>query len=1024
MFKLEARIERLMNELATLLNKTSTPITEVSVRPGKLCFPCDMTAVTDGFHAYSVGDVWSEAPFDDYALFQFRVDIPALDGDTDCYLRIATNKGGGHNMIRPQMLLMTDNEAVQGLDTNHELVRVNEYAGQKAVLFYVYAYSDYPKQTPYGGWVELDTSDGVRLYLDLQTRDKTLTDFYYNIKVPFSHLSSLNKDSYEYAQILNSINEALCMVDFRFPHTEAFYESVKKANAYIVNTLYGEGRRSAGKATLIGHTHIDLAWLWQYEHTMDKVLRSFATEVKLMEEYDQHRFMSSQAQLYAYVKNQMPELYERIRQLVKEGKWEVEGSMWCEPDMNLVSGESIVRQILYGKKFFRDEFGVDTKILWLPDVFGYTAALPQILRKAGVRYFMTSKLGTNDKNRFPYDTFTWKGIDGSGVLAHCTTYLPGAYCPNIEAGAILTGVRDYLQKDINDDILVPFGFADGGGGVTADQIENIARMEKGIPGFPAVRIGTARDYFERLTEKVAGNKRLPCWTGEIYLENHRGTYTSMARIKKKNRKGEFLYSNAQWLWALADSFEKKVFPKADFDSGMKKILLNQFHDVLPGSSIREVYEDADRLYEEASRTGEKLCADAVKAVLPARDENRITVFNPFSETVSGYVAVDGGYYYAEDVPAKGYKIFHATKSRPNVPVTVSENVIESQYYTIRLSEHGELIGLYDKTAKRECFAEGAIANRLRIFEDKSHPTSPTANEDNWNIEIYYTEREFPMPQPEKAYILQADDETVTVRTERKYMHSVIVQDMVVYARSPRIDFKTEIDWKEHCYVLKAEFPVDVNAIRATYEVQFGYVERPTVSNTSWDEARFEVCGHKWADISDSGYGMALLNDCKYGHSANGSTLSLTLLRCGCSPNPDADKEHHSFVYSILPHKGDIRQAEVVKEAYMLNNPLFAAAGMVTREDMPEAFSLFECSGAVLDTIKPAENGDGYVLRFYEPYNSTQTVTLTCGKKIACVQVVDLMEDPTDDMPVERIEQGISFNIKPFEIVTLKVWLDA
>ena len=1018
MFKLEARIQRLLNDLTPLLNKTSAPITGVQVRRGKLSFPCDVTAL-DGFVPYAVGDVWSEENFDTYALFRFQMDLPQTEDDTDLYLHIATNQSGGHNMVRPQMLLMVGNEAVQGVDTNHELVRINEYAGQKGVTFYLYAYSDYPKHTPYGGWVDLNTTDGVRLYLDLHTRDKTLTAFYHSIRIPFAHLAFFDKDSYEYTEIINGINEALCLVDFRYPQSEGFYESVKKANDYIENTLYGKARSGYGKATLVGHTHIDLAWLWRYEHTMDKVLRSFATEVKLLQEYDEHRFMSSQAQLYDYVKTQMPSLYEKIRQLVKEGRWEIEGAMWCEPDMNLVSGESIVRQILYGKRFFKEEFGVDCRLLWLPDVFGYTAALPQILHKAGVKYFMTSKLGTNDKNPFPYDTFTWKGIDGSEVFAHCTTYLPGAYCPDIEKGGLLEGSRRYKQKGINQDILTPFGFSDGGGGVTADQLECIRRMKKGIPGFPEVQIGTAGEYFDRLSEKVTGNKRLPCWRGEIYLENHRGTYTSMARIKQKNRQGEFLYANAEWLWALANCFEQKPFPKATFDDGMKKILLNQFHDVLPGSSLREVYEDADALYEQAFATGKALCADGIRAVPAASDESKITVFNPYSEAVSGYVTVGNGYYYAEAVPAKGYRTYAAAGTRPTVPLTVADGVIESRYYRIRLSEQGEILGLYDKEAGRECFVEGAIANRLRIFEDRSRPTSATGNEDNWNIEVYYTEREFAMPAPEKAYILQADEETVTLRTERRYMDSTIRQDMVVYARSPRIDFKTEIDWKECCQVLKAEFPVNVNATRATYEIQFGYVERPTVANTSWDEARFEVCGHKWADIADGGYGMALLNDCKYGHSANGSTLSLTLLRCGCSPNPNADKEHHSFTYSILPHRGDIRQAGVVKEAYLLNNPLFAVGGMAAKD---EAFSLFACDGAVLDTVKPAEDGDGLVLRIYEPYNCAQTVTLSSDRKIARVQAVNLMEEPMDGPIVEKTEQGISFGIKPFEIVTLKVWL--
>ena len=1021
MYKMNGRINRLLKEIETLFNETSLPIKELQVRQGKLSFPCDVTSITDNFHHYTMGDVWSTEGFDNYALFKFQLDIPQRSENTDCFLRIATNKGGGHNMVRPQMLLMTENDIVQGLDTNHELVNMNAYAGQKNLWFYVYAYSGRPKKTPYGAWVDLDTSDGVRFFADLLTRNKTLTDFYYNIKVPFVYAQHFDENSHESTKILNCINDALSFVDFRYPQTDHFYKSVEMANEFVLNHLYNKDNAGFGKATLVGHTHIDLAWLWRYEHTMDKVIRSFATEIKLIAEYPHHRFMSSQAQLYEYAKQQTPEMYEKIRELVKTGQWEIEGSMWCEPDMNLVSGESIIRQIIYGKDFFQKEFGVDCKTLWLPDVFGYTAALPQILKKSGIPYFMTSKLASNERNRFPYDTFTWKGIDGSEVFAHCTNYLTG-YNPDIENGDILEGVRKYAQKDLNDDILVPFGFADGGGGVTAEQIEFIARTEKGIPGVPTVQIGTVGDYFNRLNQKVAGKKHLPCWSGEIYYENHRGTYTSMARIKKQNRKAEFLYSNAQWLWALSNCFVTSDFPKEVFDCGMKKILLNQFHDVLPGSSIREVYEDADALYADAFRIGETICSNAVNTILQPKCAKNFTVFNPYSQTVSGYVKIDGSYYYAEDVPAKGYKACHLIQTKPRVPVTFSNNIVESEYYRIQISDNGDIINLYDKKANRTCFIEGKPANRLRIFEDKSAAVSATDNEDNWNLENYYLEKEFDMPAPEKVYLYAADDESVTVRIQRKYMNSSIVQDMIVYARSKRIDFKTEIDWREHSQVLKAEFPVDVNAIRATYEIQFGYVERPTVFNTPWDEVKFEVCGHKWADISDSGYGMALLNDCKYGYSAKDSTLSLTLLRCGNSPNPDADKEHHSFVYSILPHVGTIQQADVVKEAYLLNNPLFVVHSAVNA-DMPEAFSLFECNGAVLDTIKPAEKGDGLVLRFYEPYNSAQVVTLKTGKKVRRVLPVDIMENPIDNLPITQSEYGLSFPVKPFEIVTLKVWLD-
>ncbi len=1021
MYGLEDRIKRLTTEICEKLNEKYEKVENVKILKGRLTFPCDLTTL-DGFKTYTDNAVWSGATFDDYALFKFTVKVPEIAEGYEWGLDIKTNKNTGHNMVKPQMLLFAENKCLCGLDTNHESIPIHGYASGEKICFYVYAFSGLPGRTPYGDFVDMDISEGVRFYVHSYVRNKALKDLYYNVKVPITHLEYFEKNSYEYTKIVEELNEALRFIDFRNLYSQTFYDGVTKANEYLEKNLYGE--HGTGKATLVGHTHIDLAWLWRYEHTVDKAVRSFATEVKLLEEYDEHRFMSSQAQLYEYVKEQNPTLYQTIKDLAAEGKWEADGAMWVEPDMNLVSGESIILQILYGKRFFNEEFGKDCKILWLPDVFGYTAALPQILKKSGIDYFMTCKLPSNEINRFPYDTFSWRGIDGTDVLAHCTTYISG-YNPNVEGGEMITGWRKYEQKNINDDILIPFGFADGGGGVSYGQLETVLRAKKGIPGMPEIKIGTVGDYFNRLNEKVSQSRKLPVWSGEIYYEKHRGTYTSMARIKKQNRKCEFLYSNANWLSALADCIGGFAFPKAQYEAGVKKMLLNQFHDVLPGTSIKEVYEDTDVLYREAFDIGNGICRDALSVLNFDNDKEKITVFNPFSKKVSGYVELNGRYIYVNDVPAKGYAVYSVNASAPDVPVAVSGNTVENKYYIIQFNKNGEIESLYDKREYRECFIKGKAANTLRIFEDKSNISivgNGVYNEDNWNLESYYREREFELNAPYEVSVLENNGEYVIVRTKRKYMQSEILQDMIVYARSPRIDFKTEIDWKENSQVLKAEFPVDVNATRATYEIQFGYLERSTTCNTTWDEAKFEVCGHKWADISDGGYGMSLMNDCKYGYSADGSTLSLTLLRCGNSPNPDADKERHSFVYSILPHRGDIRQADVVKEAYILNNPLFAMEGKPKKPGTPKEFSLFACDGAVLDTIKPAEDNDGWVLRFYEPYNASGMVNLQCGKTIKKVMPVDIMENQIHNFEVEAFDNGFKFNIKPFEIVTLKVWL--
>lgn len=1013
MYGLANRAYRLIGDLEGMLYRPLQSISGIEMRRGKLSFPCQLSQIREGFVPFENGGLWAEGEFDHYALFRFTLSLPECPAGEDLYLRVETNQSG-HNMVKPQMLIYREEEALQGLDTNHRRLRVTDLAGGRET-FYVYAFCGLGHKTPYGGAIDLCGALGVRLSVALETRNQALADCVFSLKTAYAYLSAFSEGSYEHGKILGSISDALTLLDLRHPHSPELYASAQKAGEHLQKTLFEETHPGFGSATLIGHTHIDLAWLWQYHHTKDKALRSFATEVKLLSDFPEHRFMSSQAQLYEFVKEQDSALYEKIRALVKEGRWEAEGAMWVEPDMNLSSGESIVRQILYGKRFFREEFGVDCKVLWLPDVFGYSAALPQILKKSGVSYFMTAKLGTNEKNRFPHDTFLWQGLDGTKILSHLISYLPGVYNPNVEGTAVLAGWRNYAEKHLNEDILVPFGFADGGGGPTEEQIETVRRMKNGLPGVPSMRFDTVGNYFRRLEERVLSDDRLPTWAGEIYYERHRGTYTSMARVKKQNRRCEFLYRDAEWLSVLSGALGGFSFPKEAMEQGRKKMLLNQFHDVLPGTSIGPVYEDSDALYREAFATGEAVKEGAI-AALTAPGEG-VTVWNPHGWEAGGYVSYLGASYYVPKVPAMGYVALSPAQlaAHSTGGVTLSGDVIESPYYRIRLSPEGGIASLYDKEAERECFQEGQVANRLRIFEDKPGLLSGY-REDNWNLDSYYTLKEFPLAPPTERQVLERSGEQVRIRTLWRYENSTLRQDMVVYAHSPRIDFETEVDWKETGAVIKAEFPVDVNARRATYEIQFGHIERPTTRNTSWEEAQFEVCGHKWADISDGGYGMALLNDCKYGYSALGSTLSLTLLRSGDSPYPEADKERHRFTYAILPHRGDHNEGRVPEEAFLLNDPLFVRPGIPVGQGQ---CSLFSCQGAILDTVKPAEDGDGVVLRLYEGRNAKTPVRIRSDLPIESAVFTDLLEVPTGDAPT-LVDNEISFTASPFEILTLRV----
>lgn len=661
-----------------------------------------------------------------------------------------------------------------------------------------------------------------------------------------------------------------------------------------------------------------------------------------------------------------------------------------EADTNITGGESLIRQFLYGKRFIKEEFGLETSVVWLPDVFGYSWALPQIIKKSGMRYFMTIKLSWNQFNRFPYDTFQWRGIDGTEVLAHFISaperttpgtssetsptgqYLirytyNGLLCPRVVKGSW----DNYQQKEINDELLLAFGWGDGGGGPTKEMLEAARAMEN-LPGLPRVELGTAESYFARLEKRLEG-KNVPVWDGELYLEYHRGTYTSQGHNKRANRKAEVLYHNAEWLSAVR-SLLTGDHPSAELREGWELILLNQFHDILPGSSIHEVYEDSRKDYERIRGIGEKALNDAQEAIvryvagMGAGDQGSregVVVFNPISwersdlvellwpERWQGRVFVDEdgqvmplqiverdgvktALLEARGVPLLGYKVFFlaerdgksqrgagedvaeaAAKDAAQDDIIVTPEHLENRFYRIRLNRRGQVVSLYDKRSGREVLARGARANVFQVFEDK-----PLAF-DAWDIDIYYQEKMREIEDLVDAKVEEAGRLRGTLSLKWRFFDSTIAQRIVLYGHSPRIDFQTVIDWHERQTLLKVAFPVNVRATKVTYDIQFGNIERPRHWNTSWDLARFEFVGHKWVDLSEGNYGVALLNDCKYGHDVKDNVLRLTLVKSAVSPDPEADKGEHVFTYSLLPHEGGWREGDVAREAYALNSPLLS-----------------------------------------------------------------------------------------------------
>ena len=976
-------------------------------------------------------DTWGYA--DCYAWMKHSFTVPTRFAGRPVYYQILPQEGKKWAWGSPQALLYANGEALQGFDSNHTRTRLLDCAqgGEHyEMLLNLYA-----------GGRDYEGKIGTRLRL--LSVDDEVEKLYWHLRTPLEVANLKEPDELARIHLLQTLNEAVSLVSFHLPYGEDFLESVREATAYLEKELYGK-REMEATVSAVGHTHIDVAWLWTIDQVRQKSCRSFATVLKLMEEYPNYHFMSSQPKLYSFVKERHPEVYEKIRQRVKEGRWEPEGGMWVEADCNLTSGESLVRQFLFGKRFFKEEFGVDNKILWLPDVFGYSAAMPQILKKCGIDYFMTTKLAWNEFNKVPYDTMNWEGIDGSEVFTHMITTLGvgqpetsffTTYNGMLHPDAIMGGWDRYQNKDINNDILISYGYGDGGGGPTRRMLETSKRMEKGIKGVPKVRQAFARTYFDELREKVKDSKRLPTWIGELYFEFHRGTYTSMARNKRGNRKSEYAMMELELLSVLAEN-AGKAYPTEELNRMWEMILTNQFHDILPGSSIHEVYEQTKKEYAEIAETSAKLIGERMEALCGTKDES-VTVWNTLGHRRNDVVVLgetaaeamtdgttvypvqqtkDGAIVYAENLPSKGYQVLRPTSgAAAETPFAVTEAgegyTLETPFYTIQIDANGEFTSLFDKENDREVLQSGTTGNELRIYEDK--PLQYSA----WNLDIFHTEKSWKVEGVRRMEWTENGPVRATLEIEREVMDTVIRQQIHFYAKDRRIDFETYVDWKFAEHVLKVHFPVDVHSDEATFDIQFGNVTRKLHTNTSWDQARFEVCGHKWADISEGSYGVSLMNDCKYGYSMKNRVMTQTLIKSGTEPNLTADQEEHFFTYSLYPHAGTWREAGTEQEALNLNVPAKAVAGAAEKDRME--FLSVDKRDVVLETVKKAEDGDGVIVRLYEVENARTKVTLHCAEAIASAEETDLLENPIEGALGVK-ENEIELTIKPYEIRTIRI----
>ncbi len=961
--------------------------------------------IDESFREFGRYERWG-GEADCHAWFYKKIEIPEEMRLRNVELCISTQIDDW-DAINPQFIAYVDGVLVQGLDVNHREVFLDNAKASYEV--YIYAY---------GG----KEAKHLEFNAALCVFDEELRQLRYSLQVPYEVTLHLDPHEKDYIDIKGHLEHAVNLIDLRVPHSEESRASVRAAQSYMDNEFYGRFCKENGvNALCIGHTHIDVAWLWTLAQTREKVLRSFSTVLALMKKYPEYKFMSSQAQLYKYLKEESPELYAEVKEMVRQGRWEVEGAMWVEADCNLSSGESLVRQILYGKTFFKEEFGVDCKVLWLPDVFGYSAALPQILKKSGVETFVTSKIGWNETNRMPYDTFWWQGIDGTDIFAFFMTAQDKVrgkkpacnvtYNAKLNPCQLMGAWERYQQKNLSNEVMISFGYGDGGGGPTRKDLEYYNILKKGLTAVPKAKMEFAGEMLSRVRKRACENPKTPRWQGELYLEYHRGTYTSQAKNKRYNRKSEFLYQNAETA-ALFDTLVNGTpYPEKALHAAWETILLNQFHDIIPGSSIHEVYEVSHEQYREIIKTGSGIVKQAMQNIAEnICTDGGVLVANPNSFAASGTVTVDGQSVYVENIPPKGYKV--VSKPMPRDAVQTSVSALENDFFRIELTESGAFSRLFDKRNHREVLKAGECGNVMTAYED--YPR----DYDNWEISNYYRDKFWTLSDKAEIQCI-SDGARAGVLVKKRFMHSTIVQKIWLYDDIARIDFDTEIDWNESHLILKTAFPVDILADKATYEIQFGAVERPTHQNTSWDAARFEVCAHKYADLSEYGYGVSLLNDCKYGHDIHNGVMRLTLLKCGTYPDPTADRGRHVFTYSLYPHAGDYRAAGTVQQAYLLNNPLTARKLPKQAGRLPETASLLtlDRGNVIAETVKMAEQGGAVVTRLYEAYHERTEVTVTAGFDFKRVSVCDLLENA--ETPLQNDGRKVKLAVKPNEIVTLK-----
>jgi alpha-mannosidase len=874
------------------------------------------------------------------------------------------------------------------------------------------------------------TFEGI--YLCVKNQD--IADFIYDLRTLNQLAEKLDPLSFRRADVINCLTEVHKTVWYAVEDTDenTWRPALARARELMTPVLAAKNAASAASAGIVGHSHMDTAWLWPVKETIKKCARTYSNQLSLMDQFPEYRFIQSSAYHSEMIRRNYPELFRAIQQRVAEGRYEPNGGVWVECDCNITSGESMVRQFLWGQKYTQQHFGYTSNCFWLPDTFGYSAAIPQIMKGCRVDYFLTTKISWNDTNRFPYETFYWTGIDGTSVLthfnlSHCWVE-PRTLIEQVEGRA---GSRNYLQnKQVAKQRLISFGFGDGGGGPQFEMIEMAQRL-KDLDGCAKVDYVSVGDFMRQLEREVIDP---PAYKGELYLELHRGTLTNQHTIKRNNRKAELALHDLEFINVQRAVAQNAPASDQHIRPLLETLLVNQFHDILPGTCIAWAHDVSHQEMAELLARSAELIDGTFDT---QADENAVTVLNTLAFErddliyldCPGKVPADPSLQYQtvsdlhgrERLCVSGVRLpalgavtieLQAAGTSPMLassPIRLEGSILTTPFARVTFGENGAITSFFDTLAQRELRGSGLPLNSFLLAEDVP------AAWDNWDVDadlqLKYQDCTHLV---ERSVVAQGTLQLRIRSTYRISDRSTLRQDMIFYANTPRVDFETLIDWHDRHRFLKVDFDTTVMSSSARYEIQFGHSQRPTTRNTSIEQAMFEVLNHKYTDLSEPRYGVAILNDCKYGISVEGSDLRLSLHKGGTRPDPRGDEGLHEMVYAFLPHLGGFNAENVVQPAYSLNVPPVVKAG---RASIP-SFASVDCSNVILETVKACEeNQRAFILRLYEAEGSYTHAQLQMGMPVKSAELTNMLEETLETLPAD---EKLALTFRPFEIKTIKI----